>query len=140
MNARERKTQIEKKKNICYINIDGLHSYLGKILCKSLPAYHAFTGLDYTASYTRRGKVKPFKISEKWTEYQSPFIELTGDSEIKETTLQKIEEFACVMYGKKKSTTCVITIVLWVAAGNKQSIYSLMVQRIKLPKEVRHCY
>ena len=39
------------------------------------------------------------------TEYQSVFIELTEDFEIKETTLQKIEEFVCVMYGKKKSTT-----------------------------------
>ena len=91
--------------NIRYINIDELHSHLGKSLCKSFPAYRAFTGLDYTASFTRRGKVKPFKILEKSTEYQSAFIELTGDSEIKETTLQKIEEFVCVMYGKKKSTT-----------------------------------
>ena len=91
--------------NIRYINIDEFHSHVGKSLCKSLPAYHAFTGSNYTALFTRRGKVKPFKTLEKSTEYQSAFIELKEDSEIKETTLQKIEEFVCVMYRKTKSTT-----------------------------------
>ena len=36
--------------------------------------------------------------------------------------------------------TCVITIGLWVPAGNKQLIHSLMVQRRKLSEEVRNCY
>ena len=74
------------RNNIRYINIDELHSHLGHSLCKSLLAYHPFTGWDYTASYTRRGKVKPIKILEKATEYQSAFIELTEDSQIKGTT------------------------------------------------------
>ena len=91
--------------NIRYNNIDELYSQLGKSLCKSLPTYDVFTRSDYTPSFTRSGKVKPIKILEKLTEYQSAFIELTKDSEIKETSLQKIEEFLCVMYGKKKSTT-----------------------------------
>ena len=75
--------------NICYINIDELYSHLGKILCKSLPAYHTFTGSDFTASFTRKGKVKPFKVLEKFTEYQSVFIELTEDSETKKQLCRK---------------------------------------------------
>ena len=51
--------------------------------------------MDYIASFTRKGKVKSFKALEKLTEYQSAF----------QTTLRKMEEFVCAMYGKKKSTT-----------------------------------
>ena len=76
-------------KNICCINIDELYSHLGKILCKSLPAYHTFTGSDFTASFTRKGKVKPFKVLEKFTEYQSVFTELTEDSETKKQLCRK---------------------------------------------------
>ena len=85
------------KNNQRYISIDDLHSHLGPDLCKALPTYHALTGSDYTASFSRRGKVKPLKILEKSTEYQSAFIALAEDSEIKETTLNKIEGFVCTI-------------------------------------------
>ena len=85
------------------ISVNELHSHLCKSLCKSLPAYPAFHWIEYAASFTRRGKVKPFKISEKSTEYQSKFIELIEDSEIYEANLHKIEKFVCAIYGKKKN-------------------------------------
>jgi hypothetical protein len=72
-------------------------------LCKSLPAYHAFTGSDYTASFSRRGKVKPIKVLESSTEFQTAFIALAEDPDIKEITFRKIEEFVCCVYGMKKS-------------------------------------
>ena len=67
------------------------------LICKALPIYHALTGSDYTASFSRRVKVKPLKILEKLTEYQSAFIALVEDAEIKEATLNKIEGFVCTI-------------------------------------------
>ena len=38
---------------------------LGKQLCEALPGYHAFTGCDYTAPMTGKGKVMPLLLMEK---------------------------------------------------------------------------
>ena len=52
-----------------YISLNQLYVKLGRTLYKSLPGYNAFTGCDYTASFYRRGKVKPLKIPEKNEKY-----------------------------------------------------------------------
>lgn len=44
------------------INCTDLALKLGIKLCQSLPAFHAFTGCDYTAAFSNKGKVKPFQI------------------------------------------------------------------------------
>ena len=43
------------KNNLRFISLNQLYSYLGNDFCAALPAYHAFTGCDYTASFCRRG-------------------------------------------------------------------------------------
>ena len=41
--------------------------------CNALPAFYAFAGSDYTASFKRKGKVKPFKVLEMSTKAQEVF-------------------------------------------------------------------
>lgn len=84
-----------------YISINSIHAKIGDILCKSLPAYHAFSGCDYTASFSRKGKVRPLKILENDVKAQHAFIELGEEEEVKELTYQILENYLCKVYGKK---------------------------------------
>ena len=40
-----------------YISINQIHNHFGVEFCKALPAFHAFTGCDYTASFNRKVKL-----------------------------------------------------------------------------------
>ena len=56
---------LHTKNTLRYVSEDQLCENLGESLCNALPAYHAFTGSDYTAAFCRKGKVRPFKKLEK---------------------------------------------------------------------------
>lgn len=71
-----------KNKDQSCINCTELSNILGQNLCCSLPAFHAFTGCDYTAAFYRKGKVKPFEILEKNEKYQTAFQHLNNPSDI----------------------------------------------------------
>ena len=58
------------------VNQFQLSMKMGDVFCRSLPAYHAFTGCDYTAAFSRKGKVQPFKLLEKNRNIQDLFGEL----------------------------------------------------------------
>ena len=45
-----------------YIDINSLYNKLGPL---SLLSLHVLIGCDYTSSFSRKGKVRPFKILEK---------------------------------------------------------------------------
>ena len=64
------------KNTLRYISVNQLFRKLGEKLCKSLPAFHAFTGCDYSAAFSRKGKLQPFKLLEKNQEIQLLFSEL----------------------------------------------------------------
>lgn len=83
-----------------FIDINGLHSAIGETFCKALPAYHAFTGCDYTASFSRKGKVMPLKILEKDLRAQHTFAAI-GIMNMDENAYQVFEQFVCRMYGQK---------------------------------------
>ena len=85
-----------------YISVDQIQRKLGDTLCTTLPAYHAFTGCDYTASFCRKGKVRPFKILEKREDFQAALLSLGRDDQLNEATVKKLEEFVCIIYGRKK--------------------------------------
>jgi len=44
------------------INIDNIVDQLGNSVACALPAFHAFTGSDYTASLLGKGMNRPFEI------------------------------------------------------------------------------
>ena len=70
-----------------------------------LIASHASTGSDYTASFSRKGKINPFKILEKDSELQQAFTLLGNDNEVSESIIESIERFVCKIYSKKKLTS-----------------------------------
>ena len=67
-----------------------------------LPALHAFTGCDYTASFLRRGKIKLYERVETSEELQELFCSYgSGDSQVEHLN-QATEKLVCAMYGKPK--------------------------------------
>ena len=93
---------VQSKNNLTYISINQLFDPLGEPLCKALPFYHAFTGCDYTSSFNRKGKIKPFKLFEKNSELQETFPNLSHSEGISDDIKSIIESFVCQMYGRKK--------------------------------------
>ena len=87
--------------NSCrYVDVSTLAQQLGHDMCKALPALHAFTGCDYTASFMRKGKIRPFDLIEKSKTFTSAFARIGIAQDIPECVLVDIEMFVCMMYGK----------------------------------------
>ena len=78
------------KNNRHYINLSTIHKELGPHVCAALPAFQAFTGSDYTSSFARKGKIKPFRILEKHPIYQNAFKALADSNIASDTTKQSI--------------------------------------------------
>ena len=83
-----------------YIDVSKLAQVLGPELCSALPGLHAFTGCDYTASFTRKGKVHPLALLEKEPRFRIAFANLGESPHISPSHLEDIEAFVCSMYGK----------------------------------------
>ena len=65
------------KKNRRFINVTSIQRSIGSAMCHALPAFHAFTGSDYTSAFVRKGKVRPFATLQKNIEAQKAFGALT---------------------------------------------------------------
>lgn len=89
------------KNSLRYISINQLFQHCGESLCRALPGYHAFTGCDYTASFNRKGKVRPLKLLEKNDGAQEVLSRIGNWHEISDADIQVIESFVCSIYGKK---------------------------------------
>ena len=85
-----------------FINVNSLYTCLGELFCKSLPAYHALTGCDYTASFARRGKVKPLIVLEKDEDTQIALHNIGSTDQVCNETYKAIQKYVCAIYGKKK--------------------------------------
>ena len=90
------------KNTLRYINVNKLYGKIGDSVCKSLPAYHAFTGCGYTASFSRKGQVRPLKCLEKDETMQEVFGSMSFDEKVSEETFSKLEHYVCTIYGKPK--------------------------------------
>ena len=86
---------VQSKNNLRYININKIYNQLWETLCIALPAYHALTGCDYSASFCRKGKVQPFKILKKDVQIQEVFGKLANMEELDETSEEVIEKYIC---------------------------------------------
>ena len=84
------------------VNLTRIAANLGPRMCEALPAFHAFTGTDYTSAFVRKGKLKPLKLLEKSRETQDAFIELTT-SEISHSAEKTLMSFTATMFGDKHS-------------------------------------
>lgn len=84
------------------INCTKLSVELGPTLCLALPAFHAFTGCDYTAAFFNKGKVRPFKIFCKHQNIQETFASLSNPEDIlDDNKMIVVQEFIALMYGIK---------------------------------------
>jgi hypothetical protein len=83
-----------------YINVTKLYEHLGENMCRAMPAYHSFTGSDYTAAFFRKGKITPLKIVEKNEEYLEFFARLHSEG-LNDENEKVAERFVCLKYGLK---------------------------------------
>ena len=60
------------------MDVNKLHQALCNSLCFTLPGFHTFTGCDYTASYNRKGKIRPQKLFERSDDVKKAFSVLKG--------------------------------------------------------------
>ena len=95
-------TGLSSKNTRRNINITELGNLLTDEICSALPAFHAFTGSDYTAAFLRKGKTKPFKLMESSKAYTQAFSQLGSSKEVDQEVLSLLEEYVCSMYGVKK--------------------------------------
>ena len=98
-------SSVQSKNNLTYISINQLFDQLVEPLGKALTFYHAFTGCDYTSSFNRKGKIKPFKLLQKNPELQDALLNLSYSEGISDDIKSIIESFVCQMYGRKKTNS-----------------------------------
>ena len=88
---------IQAQNNLHYIDVKKMFDTLGSDLCRALPGFHVFTGSDYTASFSGRGKIRPLKLLEKNQKVMDFFFKL-----IKREFDSDQHVNAEKMYGQKK--------------------------------------
>ena len=92
-----------KQNEINCFNCSKIAENLGPILCRALPAFHAFTGCDYTAAFFRKGKSRPYQIFKKAAHFQIVFSDLTDPRDIfDDEKMNVVQQFTSLMYGIKK--------------------------------------
>ena len=82
-----------------YINISQLVGYLDVAVIDALPALHAFTGSDYAASFTNKGKLRPLDLVIKHPTFTAAFASFGRSDMVEETVTADIEKFTCTLYG-----------------------------------------
>ena len=85
-----------------YIDVSSLYTHLGSPLRASLAGFHAFTGCDYTASFSRRGKSRSLKLLQKDPDAMTLFGNMGNRETVTAEQLKIAENFVCKMYGKTK--------------------------------------
>ena len=91
------------KNNRRYINITAIANKLGPKMCSALPAFHAFTGCDYTSTFIRKGKVRPYELMSKMPAVQNAFAQIAREETTKATTTT-LQNFTASIYGAKDGT------------------------------------
>ena len=86
------------------INISERAQNLTPPVCSAPPAFHAFSGCDYTAVFLRKAKARPYGLMVKNTEYISAFAQLGSSENVEPQVLATLEQFVCCMYGFYKAT------------------------------------
>ena len=85
-----------------YVDVTAIADSMGPKMCAALPAFHAYTGCDYTAAFIRKGKKRPFALLEKDHQAQTAFEQLcTEPQSVAEDTLFN---FTAAIYSSKKTT------------------------------------
>ena len=94
-------TGVSSKNTRLLINISQLATTLTPLVCRALPAFHAFTGCDFTASFMRKAKARPYQLMVKNEQFLSTFALLGASENVDSKVSATIEEYVCCMYGLK---------------------------------------
>ena len=79
------------KNSLRYTDVRKLFNKLGKDLYRALPAFHIFTGSDYTAAFSRKGKIGPLKTLEKDKTAQTVFGDMEFSDDIHVQNLKSLK-------------------------------------------------
>jgi hypothetical protein len=92
---------INSKNTRRMIDVSNLAEKLTPPICEALPSLHAFTGCDYTASFMRKAKWRPFEIMKKsrLLTLARPMGQLGGSDVIDSDVAATIEEYVCAVDG-----------------------------------------
>lgn len=85
-----------------FINICQLINQMNPKVIDALPALHAFTGCDYTASFMNKGKIKALDLLAKHDHFKDAFGNLGNSATPSSETFSKMEAFTCALYGMPK--------------------------------------
>lgn len=88
------------KKTRRFINISAIQKSLGPGISKALPAFHAYTGSDYTSAFAKKGKARPFAKLQQNREVQKAFQTLAEKS-VDEKSRKTLLKFTAGLYGAK---------------------------------------
>lgn len=109
------------------IDVCPVYRNLGKNLCSSLAAFHAFTGCDFNPAFYRKGKNRPFKVLE----FQDAFIKIghntfVTDPLLMEQTCNVLQEYVWVLYNVKARKTvnkarCIIFERIYTAKSSNET-------------------
>ena len=83
------------KNNRRYISLTEICSMLGSSLCAALPGFHALTGSNYTSSFVRKGKVRPFKNLQNQTATQNACAMMARNTDVPDDTKAAPHELYC---------------------------------------------
>jgi len=95
---------VSSKNTRRYININAIAQKLTPSICLALPSFHAFTGCDYTSSFFRKAKSRPFDLLMKDRRFASAFGKLGSSRSVGAEVGAIIEEYVCAMYGVRNVT------------------------------------
>ena len=67
-------------KNRQFVNLSAIAISIGSNMCQALPAYHAFTGTDYTSAIIRKVKVRPFRRLESSSDHIGQKVDASSEA------------------------------------------------------------
>ena len=94
----------EARRNHRLISLSEIARSMGPNLCKALPAFHSFTGSDFTSAFERIGKIRPLSLLENSSTFEDVFIKMANSSRLETDTFQSLCQYTAAMYGRPNST------------------------------------
>ena len=86
-----------------YISITKIHEEIGDKISAALPAFHAYSGSDFTSCFFMKAKVRPFEKLMDDPQAQGAFSDLTCSGNIKAGTQRNLQKFTAKIYGCKNN-------------------------------------
>ncbi|XP_028410493.1 uncharacterized protein LOC114533190 [Dendronephthya gigantea] len=87
------------------IHVNEVSNALGREFCRCLLGFHAFSGSDCTSSFYGKGKVKAWKTLIDNPRFFETFSTLGSNFPPTEALVSELNEFTCLLYGDKVSTS-----------------------------------